>query len=197
MTVNESPPSPHRRLGYVRRSPVGQATDGQLDGVGIDKRYEDCASAKDADRPQLRRLLDDAGEGDVLYVESLDRLARDLHDLLALVRQLTRKGVRIEFVRDHLVLGGEDRMVEMQLTMMSAFMEFERAIARERQREGIEKARGDGVYKGRQRKLNEEQVRQLKEMAGHRKIADIARHFQISRETVYQYLRPAKPKADA
>lgn len=197
MTVNEPPPSPHRRLGYVRRSPVGQGTDGQLDGVGIDKRYEDCASAKAVDRPQLRRLLDDAGEGDVLYVESLDRLARDLHDLLALVRQLTRKGVRIEFVRDRLVFGGEDRMVEMQLKMMSAFVEFERAIARERQREGIEKARGDGVYKGRQRKLNEEQVHQLKEMAGHRKIAEIARYFQISRETVYQYLRPAKPKADA
>ena len=111
--------------------------------------------------------------------------------LRRLVQRLTQRGVRIEFVKEHLTFTGEDSpMANLMLSVMGAFAEFERALIRERQREGIALAKQRGAYRGRKKALAPEQVAQLRRRAaaGEKK-AQLAREFGISRETVYQYLR--------
>jgi DNA invertase Pin-like site-specific DNA recombinase len=123
----------------------------------------------------------------------MDRLARNLDDLRSIVRQLTAKGVRVQFVKEQLTFTGDDTaMATLLLSVMGAFAEFERALIRERQREGIDLAKKRGAYRGRKRSLSEAQVSQLVQRAssGAAK-ATLAREFGVSRETVYQYLRTA------
>lgn len=125
----------------------------------------------------------------------MDRLARNLDDLRALVQSLTRKGVRVEFVKESLVFTGEDsRMANLMLSVMGAFAEFERSLIRERQREGIALAKQRGAYKGRKKTLTPERAAELVHCAenGVPKVI-LARDYGISRETVYQYLRQAGP----
>ena len=86
------------RIGYKRVSTVDQNTARQLEGVEVDKLFEDKASGPSADRPQLVAALDYVREGDVLVVHSMDRLARNLEDLRSIVRDLTGRGVQVQFV---------------------------------------------------------------------------------------------------
>jgi DNA invertase Pin-like site-specific DNA recombinase len=98
--------------------------------------------------------------------------------------------VQVEFLKEHLVFIGEDSpMANLMLSVMGAFAEFERALIRERQREGITLAKQRGAYRGRKRSLNDEQAAEMKRRieAGESK-AKVARDLQISRETLYQYL---------
>ena len=89
-----------------------------------------------------------------MIVHSMDRLARNLDDLRRLVRGLTDKGVRVQFITENLTFTGDDTaMATLLLSVMGAFAEFERALSRERQREGIAKARLRGAYRGRKRSL--------------------------------------------
>ena len=180
-----------QRVGYIRVSSFDQNPDRQLEGVALDRVFTDKASGKDTQRPELESLLGFVRQGDILVVHSMDRLARNLDDLRRLVNELTERGVRIEFVKEGLTFTGEDSpMAKLLLSVMGAFGEFERALIRERQREGIELARKKGKYKGRKRSLSPEQVAALKErVAAGEKKAGLAREFGISRETLYQYLR--------
>lgn len=182
-----------QRVGYVRVSSFDQNPERQLEQVQVDKVFTDKASGKDAQRPQLDALLAFVREGDIVVVHSMDRLARNLDDLRHLVQKLTQRRVRIEFVKEHLTFTGEDSpMANLMLSVMGAFAEFERALIRERQREGIAVARQRGAYRGRKRSLSDEMVAEL-----HRRVDDgerkavIARDLGISRETLYQYLRAA------
>lgn len=180
-----------QRVGYIRVSSVDQNPDRQLDEVMVDRVFVDKASGKDVRRPELDRLLAFVREGDTLVVHSMDRLARNLDDLRRLVQTLTRRGVRIEFVQEHLTFTGEDSpMAQLLLSVMGAFAEFERALIRERQREGIALAKQRGVYRGRKKSLTADQVQELQDraQAGEAKTR-LAQAFGISRETVYQYLR--------
>ena len=180
-----------QRIGYKRVSTVDQTTARQLDGVLLDKCFEDKASGKDTDRPQLQAALEFVRDGDTLVVHSMDRLARNLTDLRAMVDKLTAKGVKVEFLKEHLTFTGEDSpMSNLLLSMLGAVAEFERALIRERQREGIKIAKQAGVYKGRKRSLGPAEVASLKVrvLAGEGK-AKLAREYKISRETLYSYLR--------
>ena len=180
-----------QRIGYVRVSSFDQNPERQLEQVTVDRLFTDKASGKDTQRPELERLLAFVREGDTVVVHSMDRLARNLDDLRRLVQRLTQRGVRIEFVKEHLTFTGEDSpMANLMLSVMGAFAEFERALIRERQREGIALAKQRGAYRGRKKALAPEQVAQLRRRAaaGEKK-AQLAREFGISRETVYQYLR--------
>ena len=180
-----------QRVGYIRVSSIDQNPDRQLDEVVVDRVFVDKASGKDVHRPQLDQLLAFVRDGDTLVVHSMDRLARNLDDLRKLVQTLTRRGVRIEFVKEHLTFTGEDSpMAQLMLSVMEAFAEFERALIRERQREGIALAKQRGVYRGRKKSLTVDQVRELQRraQAGEAKTR-LAKAFGISRETVYQYLR--------
>lgn len=180
-----------QRIGYVRVSSLDQSTARQLDGVNVERIFEDKASGKDANRPELERLIDFAREGDTVVVHSMDRLARNLDDLRSVVRRLTAKNVRVEFVKEQLSFTGDDTaLATLLLNVMGAFAEFERSLIRERQREGITLAKQRGVYRGRARALNTADAEALREKAtaGVPK-ATLAREYGISRETVYAYLR--------
>jgi len=126
----------------------------------------------------------------VLVVHSMDRLARSLDDLRRIVKELTAKGVVVEFVKEGLTFTGEDSpMAKLILNVMASFAEFERELLRERQREGIAIAKTKGVYKGRKPSLTPERAKELRQRvkAGEKK-AGLAREFHISRETLYSYL---------
>ncbi len=136
-----------QRIGYVRVSSLDQNPDRQLEQIPVDRTFTDKASGKDVARPQLDALLRFAREGDTVVVHSMDRLARNLDDLRRLVKQLTGRGIRVEFVKEGLAFTGEDApMATLLLSVMGAFAEFERALIRERQREGIALAKQRGAY---------------------------------------------------
>jgi len=180
-----------QRIGYVRVSSFDQNPERQLEHVQVNKTFTDKASGKDTRRPELDALLTFIREGDTVVVHSMDRLARNLDDLRRLVQKLTKQGVRIEFVKEHLTFTGEDSpMANLMLSVMGAFAEFERALIRERQREGIALAKQRGAYRGRKKSLSPQQVAALRQRAseGEQK-AKLARELSISRETLYQYLR--------
>jgi len=180
-----------QRIGYVRVSSFDQNPERQLDQVQVSKLFTDKASGKDTQRPELDALLSFVREGDTVVVHSMDRLARNLDDLRSLVQKLTRRGVRIEFIKESLAFTGEDSpMANLMLSVMGAFAEFERALIKERQREGIALAKQRGVYRGRKKALSSELANELRSRAamGEQK-AKLAREYAISRETLYQYLR--------
>ena len=182
------------RVGYIRVSTLDQNTDRQLDGVELDKTFTDKASGKDTKRPELKRALEYLREGDTLLVHSMDRLARNLDDLRKIVKDLTGRGVAVEFIKEHLTFTGEDSSMSiLLLSIMGAFAEFERALLRERQREGITLARRKGVYKGRSPSLTPDRVAELRKrvLSGERK-SILAREFGISRETLYRYIRQTR-----
>ena len=180
-----------QRIGYVRVSTFEQNTDRQLDGVQLDETFTDKASGKDTARPQLEALLKFTRRGDIVFVHSMDRLARNLDDLRRVVGDLTKRGVQVQFVKEGLTFTGEDSpMATLMLSVMGAFAEFERALIKERQREGVALAKQRGAYKGRKKSLTAGQVATLKERlaAGETK-TKVATDLGISRETLYQYLR--------
>ncbi|WP_406277050.1 recombinase family protein [Nocardia sp. NBC_00881] len=179
------------RVGYIRVSTVDQNTVRQLDGIDVERTFTDKASGKDTARPKLDELIGYVRDGDTVIVHSMDRLARNLDDLRRLVRTLTGKGVRVEFVKESLTFTGEDSpMANLLLSVMGAFAEFERALILERQREGIVAAKARGAYTGRKPALTAERADQLRARAvsGESKAA-LAKEFGVSRETVYSYLR--------
>lgn len=180
-----------QRIGYVRVSSFDQNPERQLEQVPVDRLFTDKASGKDTRRPELERLFAFVRDGDTVVVHSMDRLARNLDDLRRIVQALTRRGVRIEFIKENLTFTGEDSpMANLMLSVMGAFAEFECTLIRERQREGIALAKQRGAYRGRKKTLVPERVTELRRRAaaGEQKVK-LAREFGISRETVYQYLR--------
>lgn len=177
------------KIGYQRVSTIEQNTERQLEGVAVDKMFTDYASGKDTHRPKLTDAIEYVREGDTLVAHSMDRLARNLDDLRSTVRELTAKGVRVEFVKESLTFSGDDSpMNTLLLSMLGAVAEFERAQILDRQREGIALAKEKGVYKGRKPTLAEDQAADLKARkdAGE-SVTALAKEFGISRQSVYRY----------
>lgn len=179
-----------KRIGYIRVSSIDQNTIRQLDGIQVDKTFTDKASGKDTNRPQLQAALDYLRDGDVLVVHSMDRLARNISDLLHTVESLNKRGVVIEFVKEALTFTGDDSAIsKLMLTIMGGVAEFERAMIRERQLEGIAKAKEAGKYRGRQSTMTAAQVQAIRHRAaaGEKKTA-LAKEFGVTRQTVYNIL---------
>ncbi len=178
-------------VGYVRVSTVDQKKDRQLSDLELEKIFEDKA-AGNKKRPALEECLVFLRDGDTLHVHSIDRLARSLAELQLLVSELNGRGIEVVFHRENLTFSGKiqgDPLSKLMLQMMGAFAEFERSLIRERQAEGIAKAKEKGVYKGRQRSLVDSQIIEIKKRkeAGER-VADLAREFDVSRATIYNCL---------
>src|ERR671916_526079 len=97
-----------QRVGYVRVSTLDQNTDRQLDGEQLHRVFTDTVSGRNTNRPELDALRSFVRQGDIVVVHSMDRLARNLDDLRLLVRKLTLRGVRVEFLKENLTFTGED-----------------------------------------------------------------------------------------
>lgn len=155
-------------VAYIRVSTEKQNLDRQ-DEITRDanKVFEEKASAGTRDRPVLNEMITYVREGDEVIVWSMDRLARSLIDLISIVQELTAKGVTVTFKKENLSFSAEtdDPFSMLTLQIMGAFGEFERTIMKQRQREGIAKAKDRGAYKGRKKitltgvQLHEAQVR--------------------------------------
>jgi DNA invertase Pin-like site-specific DNA recombinase len=185
-----------QRIGYIRVSSLDQNAERQLDGIPLDKVFTDKASGKDTNRPQLPAALNHIRPGDTLVVHSMDRLARNVEDMLRLVREMNDRGVSVEFIKENMsfTVSSDDPRSTLMFTMLSAFAQFERALIRERQRERIALAKAKGtVYKGRKPVLKTQRIAQLREQAaaGENR-TKLAKEFGISRETLYQYIRTLK-----
>jgi len=152
-----------KTIGYVRISTIDQNTARQLVDVQCDRIFEDKVSGKNTDRPALQEMLAYVRDGDKIVVHSMDRLARNLDDLRRIVFDLVGRGITIEFKKESMTYapGEANPMSTLLLSVMGAFAEFERALIRERQREGITIARQLKAWKGSERVLNDAQVRQL------------------------------------
>jgi len=183
-------------IGYARVSTVDQDTARQLEALnelGVDRLFEDRASGKDTNRPKLDEAMQYARAGDTLVVHSLDRLARNLVDLLRIVDELTARDVTVRFLKENLTFTSSenDHLSKLMLQMLGAFAQFERSLIRERQREGIAIAKKAGAFKGRKQALTEEQIKNLVALdtAQHGKNRSaLAAQFGISRNSLYRYL---------
>ena len=185
-------PPKGQRIGYVRVSSYDQNEDRQLEHMdGLDRIFTDKASGKNTERPKLRELLSYAREGDTIVVHSMDRLARNLDDLRQMVNTQTKRGLRVQFIKENLIFTGEDSpMSNLMLSVLGAVAQFERDLIKERQKEGIILAKKRGVYKGRKKSLPPEKIEELKRrVEAKEKKLHLAREYGISRETLYQYLK--------
>lgn len=185
------------RVGYVRVSSFDQNPDRQLEGIELDKKFIDKFTGKVRERPEFDKVYSFVREGDTLIVHSMDRLARNVVHLRQLVKELTERGVVVEFVKENLKFSGQDSpMNNLLLTMMGAVAEFEISILKERQREGIAIAKAKGKYEGRKKRFSKEQEQDLLHMYYLREsITRMAKKYGVSRQTVYCYLRRLKDEA--
>lgn len=180
-------------FNYCRVSSITQNTVRQLDGIPCDRCFEDKVSGKSLDRPELNKMMDILRAGDIVNVHSLDRLARNVKDLLNVVEEFQQKGVTVIFHKENLTFNAtvDDPYSKMLLGVLGAVAEFERAIIRERQKEGIEIAKKKGVYAGRPKKLNQDQINEIKEILAENPrthYTQLSKQFNISRFTLYKYI---------
>jgi len=180
-----------QKIGYIRVSSITQNTDRQLDGMELDKIFTDKCSGSKKNRPNLQACIEHTREGDILYVHSMDRLARSLTHLKQLVDDFNSKGVEVHFIKENLVFKGDSSpMDNFLLNIIGAVAEFERGLINERQKEGIALAKRKGKHLGRSKTLSQVQVKELKAL-GTTSITktDLAKKFHISRATLYRYLK--------
>jgi DNA invertase Pin-like site-specific DNA recombinase len=183
-------------VSYVRVSSEDQNTARQVEALAhfkIDKTFTEKVSARTTDRPQLQAAINYVREGDTLICASMDRLSRSLTDLLSLVKQLTGRGVKVQFVKENLTFtGNDDSMSQLLLSIMGSLSEWENSVRRERQISGIAIAKAAGVYKGRTAALKPAQISEVRALAesGMPK-AQIAEKFNVSRPTIYKALATA------
>ena len=176
-----------QNVGYVRVSSIEQNPDRQLIGITLDKKFTESISGKDVNRPKLQECIQYLRQGDTLHVHSIDRLARNLADLLHIVQELNSKEVSVQFHKENLLFTGNDNaMNKLMLGMMGAFAEFERNLIRERQMEGIRAAQKKGVKFGRGKALNDKQILEIKNRIakGEQKKA-LSKEYNVSRQTIY------------
>ena len=138
-------------IGYARVSTLEQNEKRQLETFAemkVDKYFIDKCSGKDAARPQLRALCDYVREGDTVVVTEYARLARSVRDLLSIIDELTAKSVQLRSVKEQ--FDTTTPQGKLMLTIFAGLAEFEREMILQRQREGIDIAKREGKYKGRQ-----------------------------------------------
>ncbi len=144
---------PMTQIAYLRVSTTEQNTDRQLADCGItfDKTFSDKASGSSTNRPALANLQEYVRDGDTVHVHSIDRLARNLIDLQNLIIDWKGRGVAVRFHKENLTFSASadaSPMDELLLNMLGAVAQFERSMIKERQREGIAKAKAAGKYRG-------------------------------------------------
>ena len=176
-------------IGYCRVSSVGQSLDIQheaLTAAGCDKIFAEKASGRSTvDRDELAQAIDFVREGDTLIVTRLDRLARSVGDLHQIIARLTEKGVAFKCLNQSGV-DTDTSTGRLMMSVLCAVAAFENDIRRERQMEGIEKAKAAGKYRGRPISIDPARVKELRaEGLGP---AAIAKTMGIGRASVYRAL---------
>jgi DNA invertase Pin-like site-specific DNA recombinase len=177
-------------VGYARVSSVGQSLDVQLSKLsehGCNKIYQEKRSGTTADRPELKACLDYVRDGDVLVITKLDRLARSTFHLTQLADQLSNKGVELVVIDQH--IDTSTPTGKLLFNMLASIAEFETEIRKERQLEGISKAKENGVKFGAKAKLTDAQIEQMKvDRTDGVLIKDLMKTYSLSKASVYRLL---------
>lgn len=180
------------KIGYARTSTYDQlyGLDIQLDklkNVNVEKIFHEHASASSSKRPEFQKMMDFIREGDELYITSLDRIARSMNDLVRIIESLEKKGIPIHIL--NLGIDTSTASGKLILNVFGSVAQFEREIMKERQREGMVKAKEKGVIFGRPRKLNDSMVEKINIMKREGYGAsEISRMVNVSRASVYRAL---------
>ena len=177
------------KVSYIRVSSTSQSLAVQLEAVkkyGAEKIFQEKVSGTSTQgRDQLRECLDFVREGDELVITRIDRLARSVLDLQLIIKELTDKGVNL--VATEQPISTKDATSKCFLDMLGVFAELETNLRKERQLEGIAKAKQKGIYKGGQTKIDTDQIIKLKEEG--LGATAIARQLNIHRDSVYRHLK--------
>jgi len=176
-------------VGYARVSSTGQNLGVQLGKLkGCDKIFKEKRSGVDAGRPELKRCLEYLREGDTLLVTKIDRLARSTSDLYRIVSQLAEKDVSFKVIDDPSI-DTTSRTGKLVMGILALIAEFENDIRRERQMDGIAKARECGVRFGRKPRLLPETVEEIRALReGGTTVPEIMRQIKLSKASVYRAL---------
>lgn len=174
------------RIAYLRVSTEDQSPARQE--IVADKFFEEKASGATRDRPALTAMLEQLRNGDEVYVWSLDRLARSLVDLEALIFEIQKRGASLHAISENLVFRPEndDPFSALTMRLLGSVAQFERDILARRQREGIKKAKASGKYKGRKRSIDRKVVCKLFKYGLSRR--QIALQLDIARSSVSRIL---------
>ena len=179
------------KVGYARVSSSGQSLDVQLDTLknsGCEKIFQEKVSGTSTqERDKLRECLDFVREGDEVVFTRVDRVARSVLDLQLIVKELTDKKVTITSTEQP--ISTKDATSKCFLDMLGVFAELETNLRKERQMEGIARAKTKGVYKGRKSNINVEKIKSLKDEG--MGATAIARELGIHRDSVYRLLKTA------
>ncbi|WP_426727178.1 recombinase family protein [Corynebacterium auriscanis] len=183
-----------QKVGYARVSTGEQNLDRQVAQLKAEKvftYFTDKRSGGSRECPGLDEAMRHVRAGDQLVFTSMDRCARSLIDLHSIVEELVQRGVSVKFIKERQTYSKDSTPVaKLMLRLLGAVAEFERSIIRERHAEGIARAKERGVYKGRVKALNEQQVAQARQWIelGVPK-AEVARRLGVGRTTLYVYLQ--------
>ena len=186
-------PQRTQTVGYVRVSSDDQNLDRQLEAIGeVDRIFSEKVSGGSREsRTALEECIKYVRDGDVVRIASMDRLARSLRDMREIVDEIVGKGAAVQFVKEGQTYSADtnDALSKLMLHMLGAFAEFERALIRERQAEGIRIAKAEGRYRGRARKLSPAQLADARQLisTGVPK-AEVARRFGVDRSTLHRAL---------
>ena len=177
------------KIGYARVSTDEQTTDPQSDALkahGCETIYSENASGKNTDRHELENCLKALREGDSLTVWRLDRLGRNLADLVRIVNDLEAQGIGFSSLTES--IDTTTPAGKLVFHVFAALAEFERNLIRERTMAGLKAARARGKSSGRPSKLTGKNLALAKSLMGNRlnKVDDIAERFGVSRATLYR-----------
>ncbi|WP_328591121.1 recombinase family protein [Rhizobium rhizophilum] len=183
------------KIGYARVSTTGQNEAAQVDILsrhGAEELFIDKASGTSREgRDKLAEAIRFARKGDTLMVTRLDRLARSVSDLHAITQELQAKGVDLVVTEQH--IDTSTPTGRLMFTMLGAIAEFETDLRKERQLEGIAKAKEEGRYKGRPVTVDSEAI--LAALAAGEKPIAVAKRFNVARSTVYRVVEQTHKSA--
>ena len=179
-------------VGYARVSSTGQDLTVQLEKLAsCDKVFKEKRSGVDAGRPALKACLEYLREGDTLLVTKLDRLARSTPDLYRIISDLAERGVTFKVIDDPSI-DTTSRTGKLIMGILALIAEFENDIRRERQQDGINKAKAKGVRFGPKPILTAEVVQKIKELrADGLTVPEIIRRMKLSKASIYRALAAA------
>ena len=179
------------KIGYARVSTNDQDTQLQLDAlnsVGCNRIYEESQSGAKKDRPELQQCLKSLRAGDLLVVWKLDRLGRSLQHLIDVVADLEQRQIGFQSLTEN--IDTTSPTGKLVFHIFGSLAEFERGLIRERVKAGLDAAKKKGKKFGRPDALgeNEKDMALAMRNGGATKI-DIARHFKVTRQTIYSILK--------
>lgn len=180
------------KIGYARVSTGLQnlnLQEDRLNQYGCEKIFSDHISGSKSKRPGLDKAIEFARSGDTIVVWRLDRLGRNMEDLITLVNELNNRGVSFHSLEENITMDKSSSTGQLLFHLFAAFAEFERNLILERSSAGRIAARARGRYGGRPEKLNNKDLKLLKTLYDNgTPIKTIAEQWQVSRTTIYRYL---------